>query len=170
MWGSSRTHGAWHSFALHARRLRPKRNSLIFATFKMADEHVSLTAQCLCKKHTFTAPVPAAALPLEASCCHCTSCRHATGSLYFVDVEWPNPEEDLSSLKKYSLSKNINIFFCGTCSTPHVLLGDRPWAKAWRDYCRATKCTQPSSVHEPHIRRRHCRRRSFDVAAQEPGR
>src|SRR6187549_1619641 len=94
----------------------------------MAEEAISVTAQCLCKAKTFNASVPASALPLQATCCHCTSCRHQTGSLYFVDVDWPNPEEDISSLEKYAFSKNTNIFFCGTCSTPMFCRGTGPGA------------------------------------------
>ncbi|KAH8881347.1 DUF636 domain-containing protein [Thozetella sp. PMI_491] len=92
----------------------------------MSDNETTVTARCLCRTHVFTTKVNNTSLPLEASCCHCNSCRHQTGSLYFVDAEWPNPAEDLSSLKKYSFSKNVDIFFCRTCSTPMFCQGLKP--------------------------------------------
>lgn len=83
----------------------------------MADETTSITAQCLCKAHTFTTSTPTSSLPLKATTCHCDSCRHQTGGLYFCTTEWPNPGEDISSLQKYAFSENTNLFFCSTCST-----------------------------------------------------
>lgn len=80
-------------------------------------DSIVIKAQCLCKKHTFSAAVPKSTLPLEASCCHCSSCRHLTGGLYSVCVKWPSPSEDLSGLEKYSFSRNTDIFSCGTCSS-----------------------------------------------------
>jgi hypothetical protein len=83
-------------------------------------ETVRVTAECLCKAHTFSTEVPLSKLPLLASACHCTSCRHATGALYSIDVPWPGPrqEVDTSKLKSYPFSTNISILFCGTCSAP----------------------------------------------------
>jgi hypothetical protein len=83
----------------------------------MADEQVTIRARCLCNSHTFTAPVSKQSLPLTASLCHCTSCRHSSGALFVADVPWPNKDEDLSKLKSYSFSSNTTIFSCGTCST-----------------------------------------------------
>jgi hypothetical protein len=77
---------------------------------------VTITAQCLCKAHTFTAAVPASSLPLKATACHCNSCRHCTGALYFCDTGWPEPDVDLSALKGYMASANIELFSCGVCS------------------------------------------------------
>ncbi|GKT56652.1 DUF636 domain-containing protein [Colletotrichum tofieldiae] len=77
---------------------------------------ITIKAQCLCKAHTFSASLAKSALPIKAACCHCTSCRRLTGSLYSTCAQWPNPSEDLSSLKKYSFSKDIETFFCETCS------------------------------------------------------
>ncbi|KAH7163358.1 Mss4-like protein [Dactylonectria estremocensis] len=85
-----------------------------------ATETINLSAQCLCKAHTFTTTVPLASLPLEASCCHCDSCRHTTGALYTCDAAWPGSFEDIraSSLRKYEFSPSLTIRSCGTCSTP----------------------------------------------------
>lgn len=83
----------------------------------MADEHITIKARCLCNTHTFTASLPKAKLPLDASVCHCTSCRHLTGALCLVDVHWPNEEEDVSALKCYAHSPNINFYSCPTCSS-----------------------------------------------------
>ncbi|KAF1998710.1 hypothetical protein P154DRAFT_555106 [Amniculicola lignicola CBS 123094] len=85
------------------------------------DETIAtLTARCLCKKHVYTTDIEASKLPLPAYACHCTSCRHCTGSLYSIDTPWPTPPAsiDTSSLSSYAFSKRIQILFCGTCSTP----------------------------------------------------
>lgn len=84
------------------------------------DSTVQLRAQCLCKAHTFHASVPYAALPLQASSCHCNSCRHVTGAMYSICAPWPkNALEPVrnSTLKKYPFSPRLTILFCGTCSS-----------------------------------------------------
>ncbi|KAB2573622.1 hypothetical protein DBV05_g7712 [Lasiodiplodia theobromae] len=80
---------------------------------------VVITAECLCKAHTFSTEIPTSKLPLEANVCHCDSCRHSTGALYVVETTWPQPREDIdiSGLKSYQFSDNITYRFCGTCST-----------------------------------------------------
>ncbi|KAF7554621.1 hypothetical protein G7Z17_g2768 [Cylindrodendrum hubeiense] len=85
-----------------------------------ASETVNLSAQCLCKAHTFTATVLRTSLPLKASCCHCDSCRHVTGALYVSHAPWLGPFEDIrrSALSRYQFTPNFSIRFCGTCSTP----------------------------------------------------
>ncbi|ORY01731.1 Mss4-like protein [Clohesyomyces aquaticus] len=82
-------------------------------------ETVTITAQCLCKAHTFTTKVPSSSLPLRATACHCDSCRHVSGAMYCTDIPWPEPRADVdtSALKKYTFSSRINDLFCGTCST-----------------------------------------------------
>ncbi|KAK2050081.1 hypothetical protein LZ31DRAFT_537898 [Colletotrichum somersetense] len=80
-------------------------------------DSITIKTRCLCKAYTFAASVAKSALPLKAVCCHCTSCRSLTGSLYSSCAQWPNPSEDLSGLKKYSYSKHTDVFSCGTCST-----------------------------------------------------
>ncbi|KAJ0164169.1 hypothetical protein CTA2_1603 [Colletotrichum tanaceti] len=84
----------------------------------MADS-VTIMARCLCMEHTFSASLATSALPLKAVCCHCTSCRRVTGSLYSSCAPWPSPsgEEDLSGLERYSYSRHTDIFFCGRCSS-----------------------------------------------------
>ncbi|KAF9694083.1 hypothetical protein EKO04_008031 [Ascochyta lentis] len=84
------------------------------------DATVTLASRCLCKANTFTAQVPGSKLPLPAHTCHCTSCRHVTGSLYTSSVRWPEPRADLdvSKLKAYSFTNVVNLLFCPTCSTP----------------------------------------------------
>lgn len=83
----------------------------------MDQNQVTMKARCLCNAHIFTATLPRSSLPLPASACHCTSCRHNTGALCLVDAPWPNENEDLSGLKRYAFSPNTDIFSCGTCST-----------------------------------------------------
>lgn len=81
---------------------------------------IPLTAHCLCKANTFTTQVLKSELPLPGLICHCWSCRHVTGALYTSDIRWPEPRTagDVSKLKVYSFSPNVNLLFCSTCSTP----------------------------------------------------
>ncbi|WZH45566.1 Mss4-like protein [Fusarium acuminatum] len=83
-------------------------------------DHITLTAQCLCKVHSFSTQVPQSKLPLDGSVCHCTSCRNVTGAMYSSDTDWPGPTDEIlnSDLKTYVFTTNVNILFCGTCSSP----------------------------------------------------
>jgi hypothetical protein len=85
-----------------------------------SQDSVQLEANCLCNKYSFVATVPSSSLPLSVDCCHCTSCRRVTGSLFLADTTWPGPANsiDLSELESYSFSQYVTIHFCGTCSTP----------------------------------------------------
>lgn len=90
---------------------------------------VQITAQCLCKAHTFTTTVLRASLPLTASTCHCTSCRHLTGAMYSIDALWPGSDPDdghdvihnssssSPPLTRYDFSERIKALFCATCSS-----------------------------------------------------
>ncbi|KAL1867684.1 hypothetical protein Daus18300_006240 [Diaporthe australafricana] len=82
------------------------------------DDSVQITAQCLCKRHTFTCAVPRSSLPLKAAGCHCTSCRRMTGALYSMQADWPGDQDEIrgSTLKKYDFSHRITVLSCGTCS------------------------------------------------------
>ncbi|PSR82444.1 hypothetical protein BD289DRAFT_13931 [Coniella lustricola] len=85
------------------------------------NDHVQLTAQCLCKAHSFTATVPRTALPLQACACHCTSCRHMLGAMYSTDTLWPGDPAVIrhcSTLKTYRFSDRLQVLFCSTCSSP----------------------------------------------------
>ncbi|KAK3311768.1 Mss4-like protein [Apodospora peruviana] len=86
-----------------------------------ASPSVKITAQCLCKAHTFSTAIPADRLPLRASYCHCNSCRHLTGALYTCSALWPGPSADIESnttLKRYKFTDHVTVLFCGTCSSP----------------------------------------------------
>lgn len=80
---------------------------------------VVITAECLCKTHTFSTEIPRSKLPLEGNVCHCDSCRHSIGALYVVETTWPQLREDvnISGMKAYQFSPNITSRFCGTCSS-----------------------------------------------------
>src|SRR5688572_25476860 len=86
----------------------------------VSQETVELTASCLCKNHVFTTSVPSSSLPLEASTCHCTSCRRVSGALYTHDTVWPGPMDPITSdgLSLYQMTKNVALLFCGQCSSP----------------------------------------------------
>ena len=79
---------------------------------------VVITAECLCKEHTFNTEVSTSQLPLEGTICHCNSCRHSTGALHVTETKWPQQREnvDLSGLRSYQFSASITNWFCGTCS------------------------------------------------------
>ncbi|KAH6992867.1 Mss4-like protein [Fusarium venenatum] len=87
---------------------------------RRSHQNITLTARCLCKSSTFSAQLPRNKVPLEASMCHCTSCRNVTGAMYSSDTDWPGPIEEVlnSELKRYEFTSNVRILFCGTCSTP----------------------------------------------------
>lgn len=80
---------------------------------------VTLKAECLCRAHAFAASIPASALPLRASSCHCTSCRHVTGALRSCDAPWPDQQSvaGCTTLRRYAHSPRVNVLFCGTCGT-----------------------------------------------------
>ncbi|KAK7397773.1 hypothetical protein QQX98_012853 [Neonectria punicea] len=86
---------------------------------------IKISAQCLCKAHTFTASVPRTELPLQAWCCHCDSCRHVTGALYACVTPWLGSTEEVrtSTMHKYSFTPKYTILSCGTCSTPMFFHG-----------------------------------------------
>lgn len=92
----------------------------------MPSDTTELVAQCLCKTHTFKSSVPTSSLPLSATCCHCDSCRHVTGAMFLVDVEWPNQDEDLSALHAYDFSPNLREFSCQSCGTRLFCKGSKP--------------------------------------------
>ncbi|WPH01366.1 Hypothetical protein R9X50_00420800 [Acrodontium crateriforme] len=81
---------------------------------------IELVAQCLCKSNTFTTQVSQSSLPLEATFCHCDSCRHLTGAMQSSSVPWPGPTEPIegSNLAQYEVSEKLTLFFCKTCSSP----------------------------------------------------
>lgn len=86
-----------------------------------SEEQVQITAQCLCKRHTFTAAVSSSSLPLKATACHCTSCRKCTGALYSTALKnWPGDGDAIrdSTLKRYSFSQYLTALFCENCSSP----------------------------------------------------
>ncbi|OAA54576.1 Mss4-like protein [Niveomyces insectorum RCEF 264] len=79
---------------------------------------VVVTASCLCRAHAFSVAVSRSSLPLEATACHCDSCRHASGAMYVQVATWPQPKEsvDLGGLQRYQFSADLAYRFCGTCS------------------------------------------------------
>ncbi|KAI1108360.1 Mss4-like protein [Nemania sp. NC0429] len=84
------------------------------------EETFELRAHCLCQTHAFTATVPRASLPLAASYCHCTSCRHVTGALYSSVVAWPAngaAAVRASSLRRYGFAATMAILYCGACGS-----------------------------------------------------
>ncbi|EEY19366.1 DUF636 domain-containing protein [Verticillium alfalfae VaMs.102] len=83
----------------------------------MQPENVVITAHCLCRKHTFTASLPTSSLPLEATVDHSDGARYLTGGLFLATAPWPTPQENVSTLKAYTVSKTVETFSCATCSS-----------------------------------------------------
>jgi hypothetical protein len=80
----------------------------------------TITSHCLCNANTFSLTIPASQLPLDhAHFCHCTSCRHATGTLALSIVTWPGPLPPLDSSKitTFAISDKTNTYHCSTCGT-----------------------------------------------------
>ncbi|KAI1823793.1 Mss4-like protein [Xylaria intraflava] len=80
---------------------------------------IVLAARCLCQAHRFEAVVPRSSLPLQTTCCHCTSCRHLTGSLHSSATLWPGDGAAIrnSSLRRYGFSTSLTVLFCGLCGS-----------------------------------------------------
>jgi hypothetical protein len=78
--------------------------------------------RCLCGHYQLSLAVPKDQLPLAASICHCSSCRHALGSLYicvaFVPENCLKPVQDsLSKLKAIQWSSRRTAYSCTTCGS-----------------------------------------------------
>ena len=76
-----------------------------------------ITARCLCRANDFSIAVPSSELPLEGSICHCDSCRHLTGCLFFAAAKWPYTLPQSPHLKSFSFSDSLNTYFCDICGT-----------------------------------------------------
>ncbi|PNY26892.1 Uncharacterized protein TCAP_03180 [Tolypocladium capitatum] len=98
----------------------PSQTELCLDVMDTDTSDIELTAQCLCKAQTFAARVPRASLPLTATFCHCTSCRHLTGGMHSTGVAWPGAADAIvkAQLAKYVSSPKLTLLFCGTCSSP----------------------------------------------------
>ncbi|KAH7041569.1 uncharacterized protein B0I36DRAFT_261420 [Microdochium trichocladiopsis] len=92
----------------------------------MRPNTIELVSECLCKANRFTTRVPLLRLPLSATCCHCSTCRHFTGGLYTCTTAWPEQEEEEeeeeeerteNNYPRSPFSANADIFFCATCCT-----------------------------------------------------
>jgi hypothetical protein len=111
----------------------------------------TITVECLCKKNSFSTKVPSSQLPLELEFCHCNSCRHVTGALYTCECTWPEgwDKVDLSSLKEYSFSPNLKLYFCDKCGGDFCMTDVRPDGHNWigvfsgllpNSLCRYSEC------------------------------
>lgn len=98
------------------------------------EDQTQITAQCLCKAYSFTATIPRSSLPLQASACHCNSCRHLTGALYSIDTPWLGNYDAIrnSTLRKYDFSERLKVLFCGTCSS--TMFWEQPEDAAGHEY------------------------------------
>lgn len=88
----------------------------------MANQEVrTLKAACLCGNAKHEMKVSTSALPLQATMCHCTSCRHMTGLLCLTAAPLPSeykPSESLlERLQGYEVMENLLYYHCPHCGT-----------------------------------------------------
>ena len=96
------------------------------------DSIVLIGARCHCGANQFKIPFAKADLPLKPDLCHCTSCRHVTGTLAVFAVPMkgqPLTPDSTSSnqtpanisssptLSQYNVSPHLTRHFCSTCSS-----------------------------------------------------
>ncbi|WAO95858.1 CENP-V/GFA domain-containing protein [Fusarium falciforme] len=83
-------------------------------------QNLTITAQCLCKAHSYSTSISRSSLPFQGSICHCRSCRHVTGAMYTSHIKWPGLTREIlsSNLARYEFSSNVSLLFCETCSSP----------------------------------------------------
>ncbi|RSM12608.1 hypothetical protein CEP52_002320 [Fusarium oligoseptatum] len=84
------------------------------------NQSLTITAQCLCKAHSYSTSVSSSSLPFQGSICHCKSCRHVTGAMYTSHIKWPGLTREIlsSNLTRYEFSSYVSLLFCGICSSP----------------------------------------------------
>ncbi|KAF9697674.1 hypothetical protein EKO04_004309 [Ascochyta lentis] len=80
----------------------------------------TLDATCHCRTSTLSFTVPTASLPIPAHFCHCSICRHATGTYFTAGAAIPEPVIDTSTFTTYKSSEHLTRWFCSTCGA-HML-------------------------------------------------
>ena len=118
--------------------------SLPSITTPSESSNLSLKAECRCKRFSATYSIPISALPLKSAICHCTSCRHATGSLFITTAVIPNSASLVSQsnsivldglgkrpftarLTAYHSSPTLTRYFCATCGASICNFEDAEW-------------------------------------------
>ena len=102
-----------------------------------SDSLTFVSAQCYCSANTFKVAFRTDSLPVACNSCHCSTCRHSTGTLstrtvpilgspLALDAE-PQTPFDLSHLKTYSVSGHLQRYFCGTCGAYLFLRSSETW-------------------------------------------
>lgn len=75
------------------------------------------TFGCACRQVTGSFVVPTSKLPLPFSCCHCNTCRHASGQLFVSDLTVS--KELAVQIDGHPVanktSDRLTRYFCGTC-------------------------------------------------------
>jgi len=109
-------------------------------------EHASIVligARCHCGANQFKILFPKADLPLKPDLCHCTSCRHVTGTLAVFAVPMKGQpltadstpshqtSADIASsptLSQYNVSTHLTRHFCSTCGSYlfYEMVGPQP--------------------------------------------
>ena len=88
---------------------------------KMPDQLRTIPATCHCGNAQHDITLRASAFPLDSNWCHCTSCRHMTGTLCLTAVPVPPEYAPADSLVRkltpFDFSSNIRHYFCPTCGT-----------------------------------------------------
>lgn len=90
----------------------------------MAAQTRTLKATCICGESAHEISIRDEDFPLKAYMCHCSSCRHMTGSLCLTVTFLPayyRPEQSfVDKLTGFSFSNRITQYFCTKCGC-HML-------------------------------------------------
>ena len=101
----------------------------------MSTETRTVKASCLCGKAKYDLTLPASDFPIESMWCHCTSCRHKTGTLCMTIANppegWVPPKELFNELTPFHFSDRLTEYHCSICGcavitdVKHSALSDR---------------------------------------------
>ena len=87
----------------------------------------TLQFSCACKQVGGSVEVPASAIPLSLSLCHCNICRRQTGLLAALYVTLPDNHQAFNvhgTTTIYAASEGVLRHFCSTCGS-NVLVDDQ---------------------------------------------
>ncbi|KAF2457989.1 Mss4-like protein, partial [Lineolata rhizophorae] len=89
------------------------------------DSTTTVRGSCLCRRTSFTIPLPTSYVPQAKHLCHCNVCRRTSGTLFTSYLTLPSDPSttppsglDLALLTPYT-SSTLTRYFCPTCGT-HV--------------------------------------------------
>lgn len=96
-------------------------NPSSYSLAAMSDDKRTLNASCLCGAANHRITLPASSIPLPLFFCHCTSCRHMTGTLAYTVTWLPEDykpaQETLDVLTPFEFTERTTQYHCSTCGT-----------------------------------------------------